>query len=97
MGAYRAGLVLAAPKPEAATPFYAYETIIEQIVDARAVDLEWPWQGACGSRLADHLDRRPPSCVLTPYVDLPLRPPGATILSRVGRSGRGLVDAEKRS
>jgi hypothetical protein len=44
MGAYRAGLVLAAPKPEAATLFYAYETIIEQIVDARAVDLEWPWQ-----------------------------------------------------
>jgi hypothetical protein len=39
------------------------------------------------SRLADHLDRRPPSCVLTPYVDLPLRPPGATILSFVSRSG----------
>jgi hypothetical protein len=32
-------------------------------------------------------DRRPPSCVLTPHVDLPLRPPGATILSFVSRSG----------
>jgi SAM-dependent methyltransferase len=42
--AYRAGLVLAAPEPEAATLFYAFETIIEQLVDARAVDPEWPWQ-----------------------------------------------------
>jgi SAM-dependent methyltransferase len=42
--AYRAGLVLAAPEPEAGTLFYACETIIERIVDARAVDLEWPWQ-----------------------------------------------------
>jgi SAM-dependent methyltransferase len=42
--AYRAGLVLAAPEPEAERLFYAYETIIEQLVDARAVDLEWPWQ-----------------------------------------------------
>jgi SAM-dependent methyltransferase len=42
--AYRAGLVLAAPVPEAATLFYAYESIIEQLVDARAVDLDWPWQ-----------------------------------------------------
>jgi SAM-dependent methyltransferase len=42
--AYRAGLVLAAPEPEAAELFYAYETIIEQLVDAHAVDLDWPWQ-----------------------------------------------------
>jgi SAM-dependent methyltransferase len=41
---YRAGLVLAAPQPEAATLFYAYETILEQLLDARAVDREWPWQ-----------------------------------------------------
>jgi len=42
--AYRGGLVLAAPEPEAAELFYAYETVIEQLVDARAVDLDWPWQ-----------------------------------------------------
>jgi SAM-dependent methyltransferase len=43
--AYRTGQVLAAPEPEAVTLFYAYLTSIEQIlVDARAVDLEWPWQ-----------------------------------------------------
>jgi SAM-dependent methyltransferase len=42
--AYRAGLVLAAPEPEAATLFYAYETVIEQLVGAGAVDLDWPWQ-----------------------------------------------------
>jgi SAM-dependent methyltransferase len=42
--AYRGGLVLAAPEPEAEALFYAYETIIEQLVGARAVDLEWPWQ-----------------------------------------------------
>jgi SAM-dependent methyltransferase len=41
---YRAGLVLAAPEPEAEELFYAFETIVEQLVDARAVDLEWPWQ-----------------------------------------------------
>jgi SAM-dependent methyltransferase len=41
---HRAGLVLAAPEPEAATLFYAYEAIIERLVDARAVDLEWAWQ-----------------------------------------------------
>ncbi len=41
---YRTGLVLAAPEPEAATLFHAYLTSVEQILDARAVDLEWPWQ-----------------------------------------------------
>jgi SAM-dependent methyltransferase len=41
---YRAGLVLAAPEPEAVTLFSAYETILEQILDARAVDHDWPWQ-----------------------------------------------------
>jgi SAM-dependent methyltransferase len=42
--AYRGGLVLATPQPEAATLFYSYLTSVEQILDARAVDLEWPWQ-----------------------------------------------------
>jgi SAM-dependent methyltransferase len=42
--AYRAGLVLAAPEPQATELFYAYESIMEQLVDARAVDLDWPWQ-----------------------------------------------------
>jgi SAM-dependent methyltransferase len=54
--AYRAGLVLTAPEPEATELFYAYETIMEQLVDARAVDLHWPWQvhGAmAGAGLAD--------------------------------------------
>jgi SAM-dependent methyltransferase len=41
---YRAGLVLAVPEPEAEELFYAFETIIERLVDARAVDLDWPWQ-----------------------------------------------------
>lgn len=42
---YRAGLVLAAPEPEAATLFYAYETGIEQILAAHGLDAaEWPWQ-----------------------------------------------------
>jgi SAM-dependent methyltransferase len=41
---YRAGLVLAAPQSEAEELFYAFETIVEQLVDSRAVDLEWPWQ-----------------------------------------------------
>ena len=42
--AYRGGLVLAAPEPEAVTLFDAYLTSVEQILDARAVDLDWPWQ-----------------------------------------------------
>jgi len=41
---YRTGMVLAAPEPEAATLFHAYVTSIEQILNARAFDLEWPWQ-----------------------------------------------------
>jgi SAM-dependent methyltransferase len=42
--AYRGGLVLAAPDPEAASLFHAYLTSVEQILDVRAFDLEWPWQ-----------------------------------------------------
>jgi SAM-dependent methyltransferase len=42
---YRGGLVLAAPGPEAVSLFHGYLTSVEQIIlDARAVDLEWPWQ-----------------------------------------------------
>jgi SAM-dependent methyltransferase len=41
---YRVGLVLAAPQPVAATLFYDVETVVERLVGARAVDLEWPWQ-----------------------------------------------------
>jgi SAM-dependent methyltransferase len=41
---YRAGLVLAAPEPEAVTLFHAYVSGVEQILDTRAVDLDWPWQ-----------------------------------------------------
>jgi SAM-dependent methyltransferase len=42
--AYRAGLVLAAPEAEAEELFYRFETTIEQLTAARAVDLQWPWQ-----------------------------------------------------
>jgi SAM-dependent methyltransferase len=42
--AYRGGLVLDAPDPEAATLFYDFETVVERLVGAHAVDLEWPWQ-----------------------------------------------------
>lgn len=42
--AYRAGLVLAAPEAEAEALFYRFETAVEQLTAARAVDLEWPWQ-----------------------------------------------------
>jgi SAM-dependent methyltransferase len=41
---YRAGLVLAAPEAEAEELFYRFETAVEQLTAARAVDLEWPWQ-----------------------------------------------------
>lgn len=41
---YRGGLVLGAPEPEAVTLFHAYITSVEQILQVRAVDLEWPWQ-----------------------------------------------------
>jgi SAM-dependent methyltransferase len=41
---YRAGLVLAAPEAEAEELFYRFETAVEQLAAARAVDLEWPWQ-----------------------------------------------------
>jgi SAM-dependent methyltransferase len=41
---YRTGMVLAAPEPEAVTLFHAYVTSIEQVLNARAFDLEWPWQ-----------------------------------------------------
>jgi SAM-dependent methyltransferase len=42
---YQGGLVLAAPEPEAASLFHAYMNSVEQILlDARAVDPEWPWQ-----------------------------------------------------
>jgi SAM-dependent methyltransferase len=42
--AYRAGLVLAAPEAEAEELFYRFETAVEQLTAARAVDLHWPWQ-----------------------------------------------------
>jgi SAM-dependent methyltransferase len=42
--AYRAGLVLAAPEAEAEELFYRFETAVEQLTAARAVDLQWPWQ-----------------------------------------------------
>jgi SAM-dependent methyltransferase len=41
---YRAGLVLAAPEAEAEELFYRFETAVEQLTAARAVDLQWPWQ-----------------------------------------------------
>jgi SAM-dependent methyltransferase len=41
---YRAGLVLAAPEPEAEELFYRFETVVEQLTAAQAVDLRWPWQ-----------------------------------------------------
>jgi SAM-dependent methyltransferase len=41
---YRAGLVLAAPEAEAEELFYRFETAVEQLTAARAVDVEWPWQ-----------------------------------------------------
>jgi SAM-dependent methyltransferase len=45
---YRAGLVLAAPEAEAEAEaeelFYRFETAVEQLTAARAVDLQWPWQ-----------------------------------------------------
>ena len=41
---FRAGLVLAAPEAEAEELFYRFETAVEQLTAARAVDLEWPWQ-----------------------------------------------------
>jgi SAM-dependent methyltransferase len=41
---YRSGLVLAAPEPEATRLFSAYFAILGQILDARAVDHDWPWQ-----------------------------------------------------
>jgi SAM-dependent methyltransferase len=41
---YRTGMVLAVPEPEAVTLFHAYLTSIEQVLNARAFDLEWPWQ-----------------------------------------------------
>jgi SAM-dependent methyltransferase len=41
---YRAGLVLAAPEAEAEELFYRFETAVEQLTAARAVDLHWPWQ-----------------------------------------------------
>ena len=37
---YRTGQVLAAPEPEAATLFYAYYTIVEQILAADGLDHE---------------------------------------------------------
>jgi SAM-dependent methyltransferase len=43
--AYRGGLVLAAPESEAARLFHTYMDSVEHILrDARAVDVEWPWQ-----------------------------------------------------
>jgi SAM-dependent methyltransferase len=39
-----AGLVLAAPEPEAATLFPAYLTAVEQLLTARGLDHGWPWQ-----------------------------------------------------
>jgi SAM-dependent methyltransferase len=39
-----AGLVLTAPEPEAATLFPAYLTAVEQLLEARAVDHQWPWR-----------------------------------------------------
>jgi SAM-dependent methyltransferase len=39
-----AGLVLAAPEPEAATLFPAYLTAVEQTLNAGGVDHDWPWQ-----------------------------------------------------
>jgi SAM-dependent methyltransferase len=41
---YRAGLVLTAPEAEAEELFYRFETAVEQLTSARAVDLQWPWQ-----------------------------------------------------
>ncbi|HEX5877818.1 MAG TPA: class I SAM-dependent methyltransferase [Actinomycetota bacterium] len=41
---YRAGLVLAVPEAEAEALFYRFETAVEQLTAARAVDLQWPWQ-----------------------------------------------------
>jgi SAM-dependent methyltransferase len=41
---YRAGLVLATPEAEAEDLFYRFETAVEQLTAARAVDLQWPWQ-----------------------------------------------------
>jgi SAM-dependent methyltransferase len=43
--AYRSGLVLAAPEPEAASLFHTYVNSVQQILqDARVIDVEWPWQ-----------------------------------------------------
>ena len=41
---YRAGLVLAAPEAEAEALFYRFETAVEQLTAAGAVDMQWPWQ-----------------------------------------------------
>jgi ubiquinone/menaquinone biosynthesis C-methylase UbiE len=40
----RAGLVLAAPEPEAERLFQTYVTSVQQVLQARALDLAWPWQ-----------------------------------------------------
>jgi SAM-dependent methyltransferase len=54
---YRGGLVLAAPEPEAVRLFDTYMNSVEQMLrDARAVDVEWPWQvhaAMTGAGLAD--------------------------------------------
>jgi SAM-dependent methyltransferase len=42
--ASHAGLVLAAPEPEAATLFSAYLTAVEQILTAGGLDHDWAWQ-----------------------------------------------------
>jgi SAM-dependent methyltransferase len=38
------GLVLAAPEPEAATLLSTYLTAVEEILNARGVDHDWPWR-----------------------------------------------------
>ena len=41
---YRGGMILAAPEPEAARLFHAYLTSVERIMEAHAIDREWPWR-----------------------------------------------------
>ena len=54
--AYRGGLVLAAPEPEAVTLFYAYINTVAQILDVRAFDVEWPWQVHAAMASAELVD-----------------------------------------